>query len=158
MSEEVEVEVTPAETDPVRSAIWRIAGMMASGGISAREMRQTGMYRLLGEIERTLGVPSIPVEDLPAWKEVIQLCWSLRTNLGTSDGLLGGLLKSQGYSEMRLSRLLRDNPSLADVRAAGSYLAAKGVRVPVADLGILLVGSASQGEVVRRRIARAYWA
>lgn len=97
--------------------------------------------------------------DERRWKVVLNALAILQ---GLHDGNkpLGAALGETGFSELRLSRLLRaeDEALDAEIRAAARYLASKGRHANLVELAMLvLCPEGSQAEAVRRRVARAYF-
>ncbi|MDP2312727.1 MAG: type I-E CRISPR-associated protein Cse2/CasB [Pseudomonadota bacterium] len=87
---------------------------------------------------------------------------ALATLQGLHDGSkrLGTALGEAGFSELRLSRLMRaeDDALAPEVRAAARYLASKGKSANLVDLAqLVLAPEGPQAEQVRRRIASAYF-
>jgi CRISPR system Cascade subunit CasB len=93
------------------------------------------------------------------WKLVL---WALATLNGLHDPHkpLGGALGEAGFSELRLSRLLRaeDDTLAPEIRSATRYLASKGKPSDLLDFARLVLSpEGPQADKVRRRVAATYF-
>lgn len=121
-------------------AFWRLAGTVLEG-----VLRGDGPTAL--ERERQ-------------WATIVSAL-AVSAGLHSSRRSFGAALAEAGYSELRLTRLLRAHGATlpAEVRAATAFLSSKAVPFDGVDLAALVLSDGGPSEeVVRRNVAKGYYA